>query len=131
MKKQYAELKNRIFETRELYKELEDIIERIERESLDPDNNSYYQVYYDIEDKSFYTPEFSSYTDSTMPLDKFLYLIGINNSYNYEFFVAQRAYLEDENLTDKQVIDLIIDDIVADDMRMIENNLHAEAQKSR
>ena len=51
--KNIKELISKLFETEELYDELFDLIEKIESESLKPDDNNIYSIYYDPEDGTF------------------------------------------------------------------------------
>ncbi len=133
MKKQYEELKNKIFgtdELGELYWELDLLIDKVERESLKSDNNLRYEIYYDIEDNSFHAYEFTNSSESLVT-NGLIWLISIDNSYNDEFFASERAWYEDETATEEQIIRAAIDSIVEHVMDEVFENLNTQIAEEK
>lgn len=104
--KNLKELINKLFETGELYNELFDLIEKLESESLKPDDNIIYSIYYDPQDETFDTYEFTDH-GSYPACDRLIHIISIDNQYNDEFWCG---FEEDENYT----INDYISDTIAD-----------------
>ena len=106
--KNIKELISNLFETEELYDELFDLIEKIESESLKPDDNNIYSIYYDPEDGTFGIYEFTD-NNSYPSCDRLIHIISIDNQYNDEFWGEFEEVFKSDDYTEDDYINDIVD----------------------
>ena len=115
--KNIKELISKLFETEELYDELFNLIEKIESESLKPDDNNIYSIYYDPEDGTFGIYEFTD-NNSYPSCDRLIHIISIDNQYNDEFWGEFESddYTEDDYIND--IVDCEFMDSLMESVKM-------------
>ncbi len=106
--KKLKELISKLFETEELYDELYKIIEKIESESLKPDDNNIHSIYYDPQDKTFDAYEFTDH-GSYPACDRLIHIISIDNQYNDEFWSEFEEVFKSDDYTEDDYINDIVD----------------------
>lgn len=120
MKNIVEEIVGKIWETGELYDELYNIIEGIEIESLKPDNNLFYDIYFDPNNDSFDVYEFSD--DGSLPSsERLIHIISIENVYNDAFWAEIEI---NKDWTIEDAIGEIISEVVDFDMEKAKKNLN-------
>lgn len=102
------ELIDKLFETGELYNKLYDLIVELESESLKPDNNNIYSIYYDPQNETFDTYEFTD-CGSYPACDRLIHIISIENKYNDELWNEFEEVYKTENYTEDDYINDIVD----------------------